>query len=64
MCFNVGKLDRVLRILIGLALIAYGVVTANMIVAVIGAIPLITGIIGFCPIYPIFKLNTGCKKDK
>lgn len=62
MCFNAGKADRVLRVVVGLSLIAYGIISQNYIVAAIGAVPLLTGAIGFCPLYPIFKLNTGCKK--
>lgn len=62
MCFNAGKIDRVLRVVAGLGLIGYGIVTANTLLAVIGAIPLLTGIVGFCPFYPVLKINTGCKK--
>ena len=62
MCFNAGKADRIVRVVAGLGLIAFGLLTENLIVAGIGAIPLITGAIGFCPFYPIFKLNTGCQK--
>jgi hypothetical protein len=61
MCFNAGKADRILRVIIGLGLIGFGVMTQNYIISGIGAIPLLTGTIGFCPLYPIFKLNTGCK---
>ena len=63
MCFNVGKLDRIVRIVAGLGLIGFGVATQNYLIAGIGAIPLLTGIVGFCPIYPLLKLNTGCHKD-
>ena len=62
MCFNAGKADRAVRIIAGLGLIAFGLLNENYIVAAIGAVPLLTGVIGFCPMYPIFKLNTGCKK--
>ncbi|WP_373001864.1 DUF2892 domain-containing protein [Sulfurimonas sp.] len=62
MCFNAGKADRVIRVIAGLGLITFGLLTENLIVAGIGAIPLLTGAIGFCPFYPLFKLNTGCKK--
>ena len=62
MCFNAGKADRVIRVVAGIGLIAFGLLTENIIVAGIGAIPLITGALGFCPLYPIFKLNTGCQK--
>ena len=64
MCFNTGMLDRVLRIIVGLGLIGFGISTDSTVVALIGSIPLLTGAIGFCPLYPLFKLNTGCKKDK
>jgi len=63
MCFNAGKIDRTIRVIVGLALIGYGLFAQNYIVVAIGVVPLATGAIGFCPFYPIFKLNTGCKKD-
>ncbi|MDQ7043417.1 MAG: DUF2892 domain-containing protein [Sulfurimonas sp.] len=63
MCFNAGKADRIVRVVVGLGLIAFGLTSANYIVAAIGVIPLLTGAVGFCPLYPIFKINTGCKKD-
>ncbi len=62
MCFNAGKADRIVRVIVGLGLIAFGIMSENYIVAAVGAVPLLTGAIGFCPFYPIFKLNTGCKK--
>ncbi|TSE19636.1 hypothetical protein Talka_01355 [Tepidimonas alkaliphilus] len=59
---NVGGLDRVLRIIIGLALI---VATATGTIGVwgwIGILPLATGLIGWCPPYAIFGINT-CKTE-
>ena len=63
MCFNAGKADRIVRVAAGIVLIAFGLINGNLIIAAVGAVPLLTGAIGFCPLYPIFKLNTGCKKD-
>jgi len=63
MCFNLGKIDRIIRVVAGLGLIAYGVLTQNYIVAGIGTILFLTAVFRFCPLYPIFKFNTGCKKD-
>ena len=63
MCFNLGITDRIIRSVAGLGIIAYGVLTQNYILAAVGAVPLLTAIIGFCPFYPLIKLNTGCKKD-
>lgn len=63
MCFNLGITDRIIRSVAGLGVIAYGVITQNYILAAVGAVPLLTAAIGFCPFYPLIKLNTGCKKD-
>jgi hypothetical protein len=58
MKLNVGGLDRVLRIVAGAALI--GLTVAGTIGAWgwIGVVPLATGLIGFCPIYPLLGLST------
>lgn len=60
MCYNAGPLDRALRISVGIAVIIYGVTTENMIIAGAGAIPLITGFVGFCPLYMLGRVDTGC----
>ncbi len=57
---NEGGLDRVLRIIVGLALIAYAFFGGQPI-AYIGVVPLLTGLLGVCPLYSIFKIST-CKK--
>ncbi|WP_373071915.1 DUF2892 domain-containing protein [Sulfurimonas sp.] len=62
MCFNTGKIDRIIRIVVGVALIAYGLLADMTLLSLIGLIPLITGAVGFCPLYSIFKIDTGCKK--
>jgi len=54
---NVGGLDRRLRIIAGIAFIAAGIYFQNWFGA-IGLIPLITGIIGWCPAYLPFGLST------
>lgn len=60
---NIGKIDRTIRVVIGCALIAGGVAipgTTGLIVAAIGLVPLLTGLVGNCPAYSIFRINT-CK---
>ncbi len=56
---NVGNIDRTIRIVAGLALILWGVVTQNWLGA-IGVVPLATALMGWCPAYLLFGLNT-CK---
>lgn len=59
---NVGGVDRVLRGLLGVALIALtlgGVIGAW---GWIGVVPLGTALIRFCPLYPMLGISS-CKKD-
>ncbi|ATG47353.1 YgaP family membrane protein [Celeribacter ethanolicus] len=61
---NVGGLDRILRIVIGLALILGFFLNTEASLRwlyLIGIIPLVTGLISSCPLYSIFGINT-CKK--
>ncbi|PTQ74512.1 YgaP family membrane protein [Celeribacter persicus] len=61
---NVGSLDRILRIVIGLALIIGFFVNTEASLRwlyLIGIIPLVTGLMSSCPLYSIFGINT-CKK--
>ena len=59
---NIGSIDRVLRVLAGIALVVVGFAvlggTVGIVVGVIGLIPLATGLIGWCPLYSLFKLKT------
>ncbi|MDO9052163.1 MAG: DUF2892 domain-containing protein [Methylotenera sp.] len=57
---NVGGIDRVLRIVAGLALIAWVVLADGRVWAWIGVVPLATGLIKFCPLYGIFGISS-CK---
>lgn len=57
---NIGNLDRLLRIVIGLVLMA---LAATHIVGWwgwLGVIPLLTGLLRFCPLYPLLGIRT-CK---
>jgi hypothetical protein len=57
---NVGGIDRIIRIVLGLALIGL-TLTGNIGVwGWLGVVPLATGAIGWCPPYAILGINT-CK---
>lgn len=58
---NVGNIDKTLRIIVGLAIMLIGFIMNNWL-GLIGLIPLLTGIISWCPLYTPFKINT-CKKE-
>jgi O-antigen ligase len=55
---HVGGLDRTLRIVIGLVLIALTLTGTVGVWGWLGVVPLATGLIGFCPLYPLLGLNT------
>ncbi|MBN8530833.1 MAG: DUF2892 domain-containing protein [Alphaproteobacteria bacterium] len=57
MACNVGNTDRILRILVGLAIIVAGLVFENWLGAV-GVILVITGLIRWCPAYLPFGIRT------
>ena len=56
---NVGGIDKVLRIVAGLALIAWAVM-GGPVWAWIGVVLLATGLMGWCPAYPLLGIST-CK---
>ena len=60
---NMGGIDRVLRAIVGLVLIALVFVGPQTPWGWIGLIPLTTAFISFCPAYLPFKISTA-KKDK
>ena len=58
---NVGTLDRVIRIAIGLGIISMAFAGPQTPFAYFGLVPLLTGIIGWCPPYAMFGIST-CEK--
>ena len=57
---NVGGLDRIARVVLGLALIALAATGTVGAWGYIGVVPLVTAAIGWCPAYVPFGLST-CK---
>jgi uncharacterized membrane protein len=59
---NQSSLDRAFRVVAGGALIAAGLVwltgVLGIVMAAVGGILVVTGIVGFCPIYALLGLNT------
>ena len=63
MTVNVGAIDRVIRILAGLALIAWAAFFNGPAWAWVGVLPLATGLSRICPAYSLLGINTcGLKK--
>ena len=55
---NEGNLDRALRVLLGLALISLVFVGRATPWGWLGLVPLLTGLIGSCPLYSLLGLRT------
>lgn len=55
---NEGTLDRALRIVLGLGLLSLTVTGPHTAWGYLGAIPLLTGLIGSCPLYTVLGFST------
>lgn len=55
---NEGTLDRAARIVLGLVLLSLTVIGPKTMWGLVGLIPLLTGLVGSCPLYTILGLNT------
>lgn len=60
MTSNVGGIDRILRIVLGVVLVALAATGTVGAWGWVGLVPLATGLIGWCPPYALLGINT-CK---
>ncbi|MFN3463282.1 MAG: DUF2892 domain-containing protein [Terricaulis sp.] len=58
MTINEGTLDRIIRVIVGLAIISLVFIGPKTPWAWFGLVPLLTGLIGFCPAYALFGIRT------
>jgi type IV secretory pathway TrbD component len=59
---NVGSVDRVVRIVIGVAIAVLGIVFQTWL-GLIAIIPVATAFVGICPLYLPFRISTAKKAD-
>jgi hypothetical protein len=55
---NVGGIDRILRVVVGVALIALTLMGVIGAWGWIGVVPLLTAAVGFCPLYTVLGFST------
>ena len=55
---NEGTLDRTLRVVVGIAIVSLVFVGPRSLWGLVGIVPLVTGLVGFCPLYRILGLDT------
>jgi hypothetical protein len=63
MKLNVGTVDRSIRIIAGMGLLAWAA-TGGPVWGWLGLLPLLTGALGFCPAYPLLGINTCRTKSR
>ena len=55
---NEATIDRVIRIVLGLVLLSLTVIGPQTWFGFIGFVPLLTGLVGFCPLYSLIGVRT------
>jgi len=58
MKLNVGGIDKILRVVLGVALIAAAATGALPMWGYIGIVPLVTGLVNFCPLYTVLGFSS------
>lgn len=66
---NIGSLDKLIRLGLSIVLIALFYMdvfsqTIGFIALIVALLLTVTSLINFCPLYPIFKIDTTKKKEK
>jgi hypothetical protein len=63
MTINEGTIDRVIRVVVGLGILSLAFIGPKSAWAYLGIVPVLTGLIGYCPAYSLLGMNTcGIKK--
>ena len=60
---NMGQVDRIIRFVIGLVIVIWGIAAGSW-WGLIGLIPLGTAFINFCPLYTLLGISTNKSQEK
>lgn len=55
---NEGTIDRALRVILGLALLSLVFIGPKTLWGLFGVVPLVTGLLGTCPVYSLLGIRT------
>ncbi|MCX7895197.1 MAG: DUF2892 domain-containing protein [Thermoanaerobaculum sp.] len=61
MTTNMGSTDKTIRVLVGVAILGLGLYLKSW-WGLVGLLPLITGLVGYCPAYRLLGISTCPKK--
>ncbi len=59
---NEGAIDRVLRVVVGASVLSLAFIGPQTPWAYVGLVPLVTGLVGWCPLYAMLGFNTCAAK--
>ena len=60
---NEGTVDRVIRVILGLGVLSHVFVGPKTLLGLLGLVPLLTGLLGRCPLYTLLGIKT-CPNTK
>jgi len=60
---NIGNIERIVRIVAGLAILSLTMIGPHSLWGLLGVVPLLTGLVGWCPPYALLGINT-CGKGE
>jgi hypothetical protein len=55
---NEGTVDRLIRVVVGLGVLSLSIVGPKSPWGLVGLVPLLTGLVGFCPLYRLVGIST------
>lgn len=55
---NIGSIDRLIRLVVGIGLLSLVFVGPQTLWGLVGIVPLVTALIGWCPPYALLGINT------
>jgi hypothetical protein len=61
---NTGKVDRIIRVIVGALLVGNVFVGLQTVVGWVGLILIVTGLFGTCPVYSLLGINTKTMSEK
>jgi hypothetical protein len=55
---NIGTIDKTARIIVGVVVLSLMIWGPRTAWGLLGLVPLVTGLVGFCPLYSVLKIST------
>jgi hypothetical protein len=61
---NIGKVERIIRVLVGIGILSLAFVGPQSPWAYLGFVPLLTGVVGWCPPYALLGIGAAHRNPK